>query len=73
MNRSITDQQHLQLLALVNDLWTIAAKEGSMHSYWDVIMDIQAFIQGNPTIIQHSADEWIEYAKSLLSRQKRDL
>ena len=69
-DKRITDQQSLKIILLIHDLWRIAAPVGSMHAYWDVIMDMQAFIQGNPTVMNMTADEWIRYATELLDKHK---
>lgn len=42
-----------------------ASKAGPMHSWWDVIFDIEAFLAGKPTLLQKSAREWVEYAAEL--------
>ena len=64
--REMTEQQGLRMLALIYELWEIAKPIGSLHAYWDVIIDMQNFVGGKPTIISKTADEWIIYAENLL-------
>lgn len=65
----VTDEQKLRHLSLlVFRLRQIAAPVGPMHSFWDVILDIEAFMKGRPTIVQKTAEEWIVYAGSLLEK-----
>ena len=59
MRADMTDAQCIQMLVLINALWKKSAP-------WDVIVDMQAFIQGRPTIVQMTAEEWIRYAEKLL-------
>ena len=62
----MTEQQHLRLLALQHALKKRAVPVGSLHSLWDIIFDIQAFMEGKPTILKKTAEEWISYAEKLL-------
>ena len=62
----MTEQQRLRIISLTNDLRSVAAPVGPMHSYWDVISDMQAFTQGKQTIVKKTADEWIKYAEAML-------
>lgn len=62
----MTEQQWLKLPRLQYELKQTAMPIGSMHPFWDVIIDIQMFIEGKKTILQKTADEWIEYAEGLL-------
>ncbi len=61
------ERRHLELL--VFRLRQIAAPVGSMHSYWDVVSDIKAFLQGKPTLVQKTQTEWVRYAWELLETQ----
>jgi hypothetical protein len=60
------DLKKLRLLYLNAELFKIAAPVGSLHGYWDVTSDITAFVNGRPTIVTMTADEWIAYAEKLL-------
>lgn len=64
----MTDAQGLRLLVLSVELKDRAAPIGAMHSYWDVILDIDAFVRGRPTVLKKTAEEWIEYAEQLLKK-----
>lgn len=64
----MTEKEHLRILSLIHDLLQIALPVGSLHSYWEVIMDMQAFTEGRRTVIQHTAQEWIIYAEKLLGK-----
>lgn len=64
------DQKKLRMLALAHELKRIAAPIGAMHAYWDVLIDMDAFVKGKPTIIQRTADEWISEAEALLQNHK---
>jgi hypothetical protein len=57
-----------ELDTLVRHMRNRAAAFGSQHSWWDVIGDIEAFMAGDQTIVQHTRVEWIAYAKKLLQR-----
>lgn len=61
-----TDAQRQQLQVLVREMRAVAEPVGSMHAWWDPISDIEAFIEGKPTIVHMSADEWIHYATERL-------
>jgi len=56
--------------SLAKDLRKIAEPCGSMHSYWDRISDMEAFVKGQPTIVHMTATEWIEEAMNLLKENK---
>lgn len=47
----------------------IAVTQGPQHSFWDAIFDIEAFLAGRPTIIQHTAKEWLELAAEYLGTE----
>lgn len=66
----MTEKQGLRLFRLALDLKEIAGQIGPLHAYWDVILDIDAFIKGKPTLMQHTAEEWIECAEKLLSESR---
>lgn len=68
---TIDEHKKIRIMALSHELWKIAAPAGSMHAYFDVISDMESFVRGDRTIVQHTADEWIEYAENLLAKQKR--
>lgn len=64
----MTDQENLKLIRLIHELKELIIPIGSLHSYWDVVLDMQEFVLSRPTIVKKNADEWIEYAESLLKR-----
>lgn len=63
----MTEDQRERLLFLARELRKIAAPVGPMHSFWDIIFDIEAFIQGQETILIKTAEEWIAYAEKCLA------
>jgi hypothetical protein len=64
----VTPAQRAELLRLTRRMRTIAAPIGAMHSFWDVIGDIESVLDGKPTLLQHSAEAWIALAAGLLAR-----
>jgi hypothetical protein len=69
----ISKEQREELTRLVKELANIASNsgQGRMHGFWDVVYDIDAFLNGKATILKHSADEWISYAEGLLKKHGR--
>lgn len=55
-----------RLKDLVSQLRTIAARGGSMHGWWDSIIDMELFLEGRPTWLGYTHDEWVKYAEELL-------
>lgn len=40
-----------------------------MQGYWDIIFDIDAFLQGNETIVEFTTvQEWIKYIEEILEK-----
>ena len=62
----MTEKQGVTLLRLQYELKKIALPVGSMHSYWDVIFDIQGLLDKYKLIEEKAAAEMIEYAEGLL-------
>ena len=58
-------KQKLELLKLQHDLWEIARPVGSLHSFWDLIFDIDALLKGEEGIIT-DANKLIKLAKTAL-------
>ena len=54
------------MLALQYELWKIAAPVGSLHSYWDVIFDIELLLKRGRPILTKTAEEWIAYMEELI-------
>jgi hypothetical protein len=65
-NESPSQLRSVELRRLVNELRQRAQAVGPLHAYWDIIFDIEAFLDGRPTIISKSAEEWVEYVKQML-------
>lgn len=38
---------------------------GLLHSAWDVIFDLEAYLDDRPTLIRADHDQWLQYAKWL--------
>jgi hypothetical protein len=64
----VTPAQRAELVCLTRRMRTIAAPVGAMHSFWEVIVDIECFLDGKRTLLQHSAEDWITLAADLLAR-----
>lgn len=63
----MTVEQVRRLTELANKMRSIAVKTGSMHSFWDVIFDVEEFLKnGNPQL-KMTAEEWIEYCEQCLA------
>ena len=44
----------------------VAAPVGPMHGWWDVIFDVEAFLQGKPVILEKTTEEWIKFCDDIL-------
>jgi hypothetical protein len=55
-----------RFLDSIQALRAIAEPIGPLHSFWDVIGDMDAFRLGEPTIVSYTEEEWIEMAESLV-------
>jgi hypothetical protein len=65
-------ERKIQILKeLEYKLWLVAWNTGSLHAWWDIIFDIDCFVKGKPTIVQHTADEWVELATNLLTERDK--
>lgn len=62
----MTAQQYKRLIELAHRLRRVATPKGAQHAFWDVIFDIEAFVNGRLTILEKTADEWIEFAEQCL-------
>lgn len=59
----MTDEQRRELERLVKRMRSHAAKFGPLHGWWDTIFDIEAFLQGRPTLLKGTAEEWLAAAR----------
>jgi hypothetical protein len=64
----VTPAQRAELVLLTQRLRAIAVRHGPLHSFWDIIGDIECLLGRKPTILQHSAEDWITLAADLLAR-----
>jgi hypothetical protein len=64
----MTEQQHTRLTELSAQLRQIAEPNGSMHGFWDLILDIEAILAGKPTLLTMTPEEWIAYAEECLPK-----
>ena len=62
----MNEQQKKRLIELSGQMRKIAHKVGSLHAYWDIIFDIDAFVDGRPAILKYDAAGWIKYAEKTL-------
>ena len=60
------DKTTLKLLKLQHALKEVAMPVGSLHSYWDIISDIQCYIEGKEGIIKEPT-ELIKMAEEALN------
>jgi len=58
MSDNRTIEQDLRELA--DKMRQIAAPVGSLHAWWDIIFDVEAFIAGQPTRLKKSGAEYAE-------------
>jgi hypothetical protein len=61
-----SEEIQLKMQELSNRLRKIAAPVGPLHSYWDLIFDMESFIDGKETLLNQTADEWIKMAEETL-------
>jgi len=57
-----------ELKELVIRLRIVAEPIGPLHSWWDVIFDIEEFMKNGNPILDLTETEWIEYANKLLKK-----
>lgn len=67
----INIQHQARLTELVNEMREIASRVGPMHSYWDVILDAEAQLRGEMTIIKMTPAERIKWIEQLLRDRQR--
>jgi hypothetical protein len=60
--RRIQDTKRETLRELKNKMRESASIAGSLHAWWDLIFDIEAFLEGRPTLLIHTVDEWLSIA-----------
>lgn len=60
------------LLTARHHLVAVAYPKGPLHSYWDVISDIDFLLQGKRTMSRMSAPEMIKYCSELLNSTEGD-
>jgi len=54
------------LRSIVGQMKEVALQVGPMHSWWDIIFDMECFLNDKPTILNKTQDEWINYGTKLL-------
>jgi hypothetical protein len=68
----ISGEHRIELEALISEMRPIAAQVGLMHSWWDVISDVECFLENKPTQVSWaSPQELIAYCQKCLARNKR--
>ncbi len=68
----MNDETKARLLSLANEMAAVAAKIGSMHSWWDDIFDMRALANGGTSIIDWTPEQHIAHAeKSLAGHRAR--
>lgn len=67
----ISAEQRALLVSLVRRLRLAASRGGHLHSYWEMIFDIEAMMAGHATIVKMPVEKWIAHVESeLLSSAK---
>jgi len=69
----MTYKQRDRLVFLVKKMRETASKIGPMHSWWDTIFDIEAFLESERTILNKSVEEWISYSENLLNKKNKSI
>lgn len=63
----VTEKQREELQRLKIELKKRALPVGSLHSFWDIIFDIESVLNNQPAIIS-DPEKLIKYSKEALSR-----
>lgn len=61
------NSQETELLEIIRELRKHAAPVGPLHSFWDVIFDMEASLSGERAIINKSVPAWVRYGRELLA------
>ena len=64
--RELTSTQRDAMIRLIDRLRDRAEPIGPLHSFWDLIFDMEAFLRGDKTFLNESADEYISIAEGYL-------
>jgi hypothetical protein len=64
---NITESERQKMQELISRMRRVAAKVGPMHSFWDVICDMEFVLEGKEDRLQMTPAEWISYAEDCLS------
>lgn len=62
---SITAEDRDFILSAVAHGRKVASAYGTLHSWWDVIFDLEAYLKGERTFIQQTHEEWMAHARSI--------
>jgi hypothetical protein len=62
----------MKLYGLVVAMRSIAYPIGPLHSYWDIISDVESFLVGRETILKKTEEGWIEYCEEVLRKDKHE-
>lgn len=62
----MTEEQKNRLVELCNVLRIRASKVGPMHSFWDIIFDIESYLNESPMMAPRSASELIAEAEGCI-------
>lgn len=63
----VVPSQASALLALADELRAVAQRAGPMHSWWDVISDMEACARGQAMMVTKTPAEWIACGRTLLA------
>jgi hypothetical protein len=65
------DLKKNQLRQLIVKLRAVAEPVGTMHAWWDAILDMESFLEGKSTILKYDVDGWVVYAEQLLAGKSK--
>ena len=64
--RRYNPEQKQRLLELIKLMRYHAVTIGPQHSWWDVISDMECFLEGANTVLDNDAEGWIAYAEKTI-------
>lgn len=62
---NITEEDRAFILSACINGRKVAFAYGTLHPWWDVIFDLEAYLKGEPTWIQQTHEEWMADARSI--------
>jgi len=62
----MTEEQRAELTRLVAELRKVAQPVGPIHSWWDLIFDVEAVLKGRRSILTQTPEKWIADCRTYL-------